>query len=467
MNGLWEGRSIELQREAMDFGHADRKARDERVMSLLDQNSCSVSFPFLFKDQYQLKGFYRFINNTEITHSSFLNGYQQGLIRYANEQTDSSQPWLLIQDTMLTDYNSRHLDLGYTQTEKSNGFLLHHGLLLDEGAVHLGLLHQQVIHRERTDFGKSKLWNSKPTADKESNKWIEALKTGVAFSEATGRDLIHIMDREADIIDVINYCSQNKGQHFIIRARHDRSTLSRHQKDKAEHPELFRLFHIMRSLPQPAQIRRTLRDSKGKGYEADCDINHHLFYFRDIDQPVTCVWVRERKLEESKEPSEWFLLTNLMVSKDKEAERVAKYYAKRWIVEEYHKCYKTGCSIEERQFDSRKALTTVIGMLALQAVILLRTSYYARQQPDAPFETVITDPTEQRLAKAIAATYLKPVDKKDSQPFTTLWWLLLLGRMGGHQGVRQKGLPGWQTLWKGYSHFQSLLAGFRLSNNSS
>lgn len=467
MKGLWEGRSIELQKEAMQFGHTDRKARYERVMSLLDQKNCSVSFPFLFKDQYQLKGFYRFINNSGVTHSSFLTGYQQGLIRYANEQTDSKQAWLLIQDTMLTDYNSRALDLGYTQTEKSNGFLLHHGLLLDEGAIPLGLLHQQVIHRERSGFGKAKLWNSKPTADKESNKWIEALATGVAFSEATGRDLIHIMDREADIIDVINYCHQNKGQHFIIRARHDRSTLSRHQKDKAEAPELFRLFHLMRSLPQPSLIRRTLRDEKGKPYEAECDLNYHLFNFRDINQPVTCVWVREREATQSKPPAEWFLLTSLTASNHEQAGQIADCYSKRWVVEDFHKCYKTGCSIEERQFDSRKALTTVIGMLALQAVILLRTRYYARQQPDAPFETVITDKTEQQLAKAIAATYLKPADEKDSKPFTTLWWLLLLGRMGGHQGLRQKGLPGWQTLWKGYAHFQSLLTGFRIAHNSS
>jgi len=211
MNGLGEGRSILLQREAMQFGHADRRTRYEKVMSSLAQNNSAVSFPYLFKDPYQLKGFYRFINNAAVTHPAFMTGYQQGLIQYANEQPQKEPPWLLIQDTMLTSYSSRSLDLGYTQTEQSNGFLLHHGLLLDDKAIPLGLLHQQVIHRERTDFGKAKAWKSKKTEDKESNKWIEALKTGVSFSEATARDLIHIMDREADIVDVINHCHQNQG----------------------------------------------------------------------------------------------------------------------------------------------------------------------------------------------------------------------------------------------------------------
>jgi hypothetical protein len=40
-----------------------------------------------------------------------------------------------VQDMMLTDFNSRSIDLGYTQTENSNGFLLHHGLLLDENYI--------------------------------------------------------------------------------------------------------------------------------------------------------------------------------------------------------------------------------------------------------------------------------------------------------------------------------------------
>jgi hypothetical protein len=43
-----------------------------------------------------------------------------------------------------------------------------------------------------------------------------------------------------------------------------------------------------------------------------------------------------------------------------------------------------------------------------------------------------------------------------------LWWVLLMGRMGGHQGYKSKGLPGWQTLWKGISYFNSSLEGYSL-----
>jgi hypothetical protein len=459
-----ESRCIALQVQGTQFGHLDRKHRYNQVISVLHSSNASLSFPELFKNQHQLKGFYRLMNNKSVNHSTFISGYQSGLIAYSQEQSNTD-PWILVQDTMLTDYNSRNLDLGYTQTERSNGFLLHHGLLLDERFVPLGLLHQEVIHRERDDFGKALKWRSKSIAEKESNKWLEGVKTGISFSKETGRDLIHIMDREADIVEVINKCIE-ANQYFIIRARHDRSTLTISEKGKAKTPELYRLFQLMPSLSAPFTIDRPLRNTKGKEYEAKCDMSYHSFKFRGIDKEISCIWVREQTSIEGEKPAEWFLLTNRIIRDKKDAENIADLYSKRWTVEDFHKCYKTGCSIEKRQFDTRKALTTSIGLLAITAIVLLRSRYYAKYQHKIPFGNIVTDKAEQELARRIADKYLMPTDKLLCEPYTALWWLLLLGRMGGHQGLKNKGLPGWQTLWKGYSFFQSLVLGFKYANNS-
>jgi hypothetical protein len=459
-----ESRCITLQVQGIQFGHLDRKHRYNQVISVLHSSNASLSFPELFKNQHQLKGFYRLMNNKSVNHSTFISGYKSGLIAYSKEQSNID-PWILIQDTMLTDYNSRNLDLGYTQTERSNGFLLHHGLLLDEKFVPIGLLHQQVIHRERSDFGKASQWRSKSTSEKESNKWLEGVETGIYFSKETGRDLIHVMDREADIVDVINKCNK-ANQYFIIRARHDRSTLTISEKDKADTPELYRLFQLMPSLPNPFTIVRKLRNEKGKEYEAKCYMNYHSFKFRGIDKEVACVWIREQANTEGQKPAEWFLLTNNIIKDENDAEKTAEYYSKRWTIEDFHKCYKTGCNIEKRQFDTRKALTTSIGLLAITAVVLLRSRYYAKHLHNIPFEMIVTDKAEQELAKKLANKYLMPIDRQLCEPHSALWWLLLLGRMGGHQGLKSKGLPGWQTLWKGYSFFQSLMIGFSYANNS-
>jgi hypothetical protein len=451
--------------QGIQFGHLDRHTRYDKVIGALHSTNAFLSFPEVFKDQHQLKGFYRLINNKAVTHSTFISGYQSGLIQYSKEQPEL-WPWILVQDTMLTDYNSRNLDLGYTQTTKSNGFLLHHGLLLDEKYFPLGLLHQQVIHRERDEFGKAADCENNSIAEKESNKWLKGVETGIKFSNETGRKLIHVMDREADIAEVINKCIASE-QYFIIRARHDRSTLTTTEKDKSPSPELYRMFYLLPELESSGSITRKLRNPKGKEYQASCYINFRPFKFRGIKEAITGVWIKEKSSSADGPPAEWFLLTNLPVNNIEEAALVGEIYSKRWTVEDFHKCYKTGCSIEKRQFDSRKTLTTSIGLLALTAVTLLRSRYFAKNAHDESFEKIVTNKLEQDLAKKLAEKYLKSIDKQLCEQYSTLWWLLLLGRMGGHQGYKQKGLPGWQTLWKGYAYFQSLMAGFELANNTS
>ncbi|MCX8492587.1 MAG: hypothetical protein ORN54_16130, partial [Cyclobacteriaceae bacterium] len=145
-----------------------------------------------------------FINNMRVTQSTFIEGYKRGLASYSKQQADQESVWYLIHDTMYVEFNDRELDWGYTQGEDTNGFLLHHGLLLDTDHVPLGLLHQGVIHWDRKEFGKRADCKKKVIDDKESSKWLEGIKSGKEFSELTGRKLIHILDREADIADVIN-----------------------------------------------------------------------------------------------------------------------------------------------------------------------------------------------------------------------------------------------------------------------
>lgn len=453
-----ESRCITLQMHGIQFNHLDRTSRYHRVASVLHSSNASLSFPDLFKDQHQLKGFYRLIDNKAVDHSIFISGYQSGLAQYSKEQKKLT-PWVLVQDTMLTNFHTRKvLDLGYTQTEHSNGLILHHGLLLDDAFTPLGLLHQKVIYREREHYKQARA-----PEDKETKKWIEGLKTGSEFSGSAGRPLIHLMDREADVADIINAAAGLQGQYFIIRAAQNRILTD---NDGNKLPE--KLFTSMPSLHNGKTVMRRLIDQQGKPYQATCAISHGQLNIKGVEKPVNCVWVKETPSGESKdekELAEWFLLTNLPFD-EYVPEVIVELYSKRWIIEDFHKCYKTGCSIEKRQFDSRKTLTTAIGLLALTAIILLRSRYFAQNSHDEPFENIVTDKQEQILARKIADKYLKPVDKQLCKPYSTLWWLLLLGRMGGHQGFNQKGLPGWQTLWKGYTFFQSLSIGFSYANNS-
>jgi hypothetical protein len=453
---------IEEQIKGLSFADDRLRQRYESCLTRIQPKDWSQSFPNLIKDSYALKGFYRFINNTRVTQSTFIEGYKSGLASHSKQLADQGGAWYMIHDTMYVEFNDRELDLGYTQGEDTNGFLLHHGLLLDSGHVPLGLMHQEVIHRDREGFGKRGDCKKKTIEDKESSKWLDGIKAGKDFSEQTGRRLIHILDREADIGEVINLFLDDRPveSDFIIRARHDRSTLTQSQSERKKNASLFRLFKQIRKSSNRKKIKRILRDKDGKPYEAVCWLRYDTYQFRGIKKPITCVHLEEVSPKKKSKITEWYLLTNLPVKSFEDAEQVVETYTKRWAIEDFHKCYKTGCSIEKRQFDSRGPLCTVIGFLGLLAIQLLRGRYYARVSPEAPFEIVVPQKEAQELAKISAKEYLKPIDLTIAKEGTVLWWVLLLGRMGGHQGYKSKGLPGWQTLWKGQNYFNTLLEGY-------
>lgn len=457
---------IEEQIKGLSFTDDRLRQRYELCLSGIQQKDYSQSFPNLIKDTYALKGFYRFINNTRVTQSTFLEGYSRGLVSYSNAM-EQKEEWFLIHDTMFVEYNNRELDLGYTQDKESNGLLLHHGLLLDNHYVPLGLLHQEVIQRDREEFGKREMCTKKVIEDKESYKWVKGINAGRVFSENTGRKLIHLLDREADIGEVINlFLKDQPSSGFIIRARHNRSTLTHSQRLKEDDVSLFRLFNQIAESSNRKKINRTLRNKEGKLYQADCWLRYSAYKFRGIAKEITCVHLEEVSTTTDSKMTGWYLLTNLSVESFEQAEQVVENYTKRWTIEDFHKCYKTGCSIEKRQFDSKDPLCTVIGFLGLLAIQLLRSRYYARLNPQASFEIVVTQKEAQELARKSARKYLKPIDLTIAQEGTMLWWILLLGRMGGHQGYKSKGLPGWQTLWKGLSHFNTLLEGYVLQSSA-
>jgi hypothetical protein len=41
--------------------------------------------------------------------------------------------------------------------------------------------------------------------------------------------------------------------------------------------------------------------------------------------------------------------------------------------------------------------------------------------------------------------------------WTVRQFVLALGRLGGHQNRKGDGMPGWQTLWKGWTQLRTVL----------
>jgi len=448
------------QSQFFDFGDKRLNSRAEKSVKTLITSNLSEGFPRIFDNQYELKGFYRLMNNKKVTVEKITKGYNTGLRSLLAErasQSDSSpQVYYQYQDTTYGSYLSRNkLDLGYVENVNDNGVVVHTSLLTDDLFVPIGISCQKQILRDRKEYQKSRNRKKRAFEDKESYKWVESMQWSVAVQQEHNVKIIHVADREGDMNELFNYAFKNQLD-FMVRAKHDR--ILPEEKDQKK------FWNYLRTQKPKATVERTLLDSKGKAYTANCDLFWTTIQPKNLAKPIQVVYLRQVDNLQTEQGAEWAIYTNLPVTNEEQAIKIFDVYTHRWrTCEDFHKCLKTGCSMEKRQFDSAHAMTNCIAMLSLTALHLLRMRHLASLK-DNHIEQVLNK-QEIKLAHILADKHLMPVDLKECKPNTVLWLILTLGRMGGHQGIRQRGLPGWKTLWFGWSDFKKLMDGIILSKN--
>jgi hypothetical protein len=403
-----------------------------------------------------LKGFYRLINHDSVSSEGIINAYRKGLTNWSLDLPEGRKDtyFYLFQDSTYGKYPGRKVDLGYLQTGTDNGVVIHNGILTDSNYLPLGLPIQQFIQRDRVDFGKKHKRATRPFDHKESHKWIEAIDFARKFERKTGISIVQVADKESDVAEVMNYALQHR-QLFIFNGTHDRSIQNQSTTLK-KHFE---------SIAHQGIVKRPILDSKGKEHLCNCEIRFEKLLLEGITKPITVVHLTQIEAIEGQELTQWMLLTNIPVKGLEQAIEVINSYARRWTTcEDFHKCLKTGCNIQARQLQSAQALFSAIALLSLVAISLLRMRHLSQYQKDSPLNEFLSE-DEIQLANLMADKYLMPIDLTLCQKNTTLWFVLLIARMGGHQGFKQSGMPGWQTIWKGWNSFHSTVIGFSMSKN--
>lgn len=152
------------------------------------------------------------------------------------------------------------------------------------------------------------------------------------------------------------------------------------------------------------------------------------------------VEAREVQPPRGVEPLRWVLLTSEEVRTFNDAWRIVEWYEKRPLIEEYHKCLKTGCRVESRQYQTGDRLAPVIGLLSVLAVRLLQLKTVARDTPEQPALQVV--PTSWLKALPMLRNQNKPIK-------TVREFFRGLAGLGGFLGRKGDGEPGWQTIWRG------------------
>jgi hypothetical protein len=270
---------------------------------------------------------------------------------------------------------------------------------------------------------------------------------------------LHICDRGADNIEVFCHCREQQSG-WVIRA----TQLSRLGKT----PEGCRIKLKDQLAAQPVlgtyelSVRAT---QKTPARIARMEVRVAPFvltlprrktrYLRRIGPQHIAEWVveaREIAPPKGATPVRWVLHTSEAVTTYEDAWRILGYYEARWLIEEYHKCLKTGCRLESRLYETAARLERVTGMLSILAVRLLQMKSVAAQQPDLPAERVVP------------AAWLAMLRKLRRRPIVTVRdFFRHLAGLGGFLMRKGDGEPGWITLWRGLEKLLLCLRGARAS----
>ncbi len=394
------------------------------------------SLPKQHPDWSDLKSAYRLLSNDAIEPWALLEPHQ----RWVKRQMAGQPVVLCVQD-------DTHL---FTRCGEQ---VQHTSLAVLPDGTCLGVLDARWFLPVAPPPGETRL--QREARWRESCIWCEAVR--VIGPCPQGVRLIHVCDRAADDLNLMEACEANGGG-FVIRARHDRRV---EDQDK-----LWSVLGSQTPVGTKAIQIGTQRDSSGKitrqGRQATLTIrrarvqlqppNHHR---PGVHEPrwVWAVYLREEDPPEGQEPIDWMLLTSEEVAGLEDALRIVEYYRCRWLIEEWHKCLKEGCQIEQSQLDEADDHRRLAAILSVVSVRLLNLRELAE-----------SDRSDEALALQDQApiTWIKIVAKIGKLQAATLtprqFWLTI-ARQGGYPARRRDGRPGWKVIWRGWYDIHQMVRG--------
>lgn len=432
--------------------------RTKRLIRLADQILLHPggTLPDKIPDPYQLDSAYRFFAEPEVTPSAILTPHTTQ-VRQA--MTDSKEVILIPHDSTELNYSSLTIaDLGILAGRKSRGILCHNSLAITTSGRVLGLAHQALLCPRPKPAQDNKA-QARTNPHKISNLWRDAV-TAIGPTPP-GCRWIHVADRGADITELLDYADE-QDREYVVRASHNRNI----EWEGDSGLQQGHLFPHLRSFP--AVSMRTQKVSQ-QGNRPQRTAHLAIAWTRvrvipprqargrerGIPLWVTAIRVWEPDPPKGIKPLEWMLLTNVPVTTVEEAWERADWYGQRWGIEEFHKCQKTGVGLEKLELTGVHRLSNAIAVLSVVAVALLVLRDLARQDDAAttPARTILPP---------IWVELLSLWRYGEVRELTIREWILALGRLGGHQNRPSNGLPGWQTLWKGWQKLALMREGYRL-----
>lgn len=446
------------------------------VKQMADQRSAIIQR--VAKNQKEADQFYHFFNNKRVK--------VEELIKMNCEiRTDSirGNPTYIIGDTSSfnMDGKGRIKDIekaGVLTGGRVAGFHTHVNLAMNDRGEVLGL--SDIIFWSRSPKTKEKEKAAKRKRrweDKESVRWAMGAENSKKVLESAS-SRTYIFDREADDFELQDYIVNQLQDHFIIRAKHDRSIewqgsqmkvsecMEQSKKLGSYEIDLRSLNHFSRTYGK--QIKRKARKST---VEVRCEKVVLLSPEKRTKKgrlPLYLVEAREVGVSEEENPILWRLWTTHPVKNLEEAIKIIDLYSKRWTIEQFFRTLKQkGLQIEETQLGTVDAILKQT-TLAMNTAIKIMQLVYARDLADSqPIGDVFTE-NEQKVLRKVKEKLEGKTEKQKNpySPENLSWASWIIGRLGGWKGYSSQKPPGPITMLRGLLKFGAYMEAYELLSDT-
>lgn len=432
------------------------KRRTARLLTIATRAALSPekSFPKLVSSEAEREALYRFFSNDAVEWEDILEPHFVATVARAENETLTR----VVHDT--TDFvftgDREGLEPVFQNTK---GFIGHFAMAVsgDENRIPLGVIGMLPYVRHKAEIqplNQRKLEvRTRPRVLKESNRWGKVAK-GVAARFSSMKDVVHVMDQEAD--DFALFAELNSAEiKFVIRS--SASRLLRPRGDsvgsqlEAQESQAFRSVPLSKRDPN-----RSAKARKSHPPRIEREARLELRWVEVVVQKpqhaqsdhssitLRAVQVFEPDPPDGEAAVSWTLLTNLPVGDAAAATEIVDHYRARWRIEEYFRALKQGCAIQQRQLETFPALLNAIAVFVPVAWRLLLIRSLARLDVTLPAAMIFDD----NELGGIGAL----LDDKNCKPLPALPTvrdvMLAIATIGGH--IKNNGEPGWIVLGRGY-----------------
>ena len=455
----WE---VCLEQEVAGVELGDKRLNDRLGAVLLAFGKAPhLSIPAALGGRNEVEAGYRLFAHPEVTPEKILSPH----FAATRARVRTTDVCLLVQDTTeveLTRPKQQVKGAGPMCTDSQFGAFWHPLMAFHPAGVPLGTLWEKHWTRNEIDTAstpaeKRKRLKQTPIEDKESIRWIEGLRVAREVAEESpDTQCILVCDSEADIHEFFaepRHTSHGRALDILVRGCHSRATTTKGttildavRATPCRYTATIQVKGHTPTTPAETRKRKTERTPRTAQVEVRvCSVTLPSPRRSDRQLPpvaVNVILVEEVSPPSGQDPIQWILLTTLPIVTDEQIRAGVNYYCGRWGIEVFFKTLKSGCRIEERQFEYLHRELNAIAVYTIVAWRVMALCRLGRECPDLSCE-VLFETSEWKSVYLIVEK--KPLPEK---PPTLNQLIRMIALLGGYV-PRKSTEPGTQTLWIG------------------